>query len=211
MLPDYHYRKLFLFLLFFFPMACIASNLSFLSSSAIGELNAKESDSLRAFVKHHLNTGTELDKVVWESQRGAEALIKVTVKYTRDKKECKRIKLALKPAQRTRYQISFIDLCLESGLWKIADSPINQLSDADKDVFQHNINEILASGSAGFPETIKLHDASWSVIVVPLDEASKSQNCRFLAVSILDTYGSKINGRYRFCLSSDDTWTQSAE
>lgn len=189
----------------------MASNLSFLSSHTIGELNVAESDSLRAFVKHHLDKGSELDKVVWKSSRGSEAIINVAVKYTQQESVCKRIKLALTLAMRKRYQISFIDLCQDSAEWTVAESPIHQLSETDKDVFQHNINEILVNGSAGFPETIRLHGAQWSVVVVPLGKSPKHQECRFLALSILDTYGSKINGRYRFCPTSNKTWAQSSE
>jgi hypothetical protein len=192
-----------------------AANLSFLSSTSIGNLNKEEREDLRTFVIEALNSHKELEKSAWESTKGSQALFKVLADYTYQDQECRRIKFAVRASKQRRYQTALWNLCKSGEEWQKVEAPLASLSESDRESIKQDLFETLESGANAHPVTFKYSGIGLQVVATPFDEMDSSHKdkpvCRTLSVSIFDKESAMLSGSYRFCLDAKEGWQHQPE
>ena len=192
-----------------------ASNLSFLSSTSIGNLNQEEREDLRAFVVEALNSHKELEKSEWESKKGSKALFKVLADYTYQNQECRRIKFAVRASKQRRYQTVLWNLCKSGEQWQKVEAPLAGLSENDRETIKKDLFETLENGANAHPVTFKYSSIGLQVVATPFDVKDSSKQdeplCRTMSVSVLDEESAMLSGSYRFCFDAKEGWQHQPE
>lgn len=192
-------------------MPAYASNISFLSSTSIGNLTKAERNNLRTFVIEALDNQKALEKSEWKSKKGSQALFKVLADYNYQNEECRSIKFAVRAANQRRYQSAVWNLCKSDDQWQKIEAPLGRLNDAQREDIKSDLFSTVETGENGHPVAFTYSESGLQVVATPFDAKPDStqpdSECRSLSVSIFDKNTIMLSGSYRFCSFAKEGWT----
>jgi surface antigen len=184
-------------------------SLSFLTEGFFANLSAEDAEDFRSTVARALQESPDANVVTWRAADG-ERVGKIYPKFTYETRDttCRRTLFALqrKGGTKQRYRL---DLCLAEGTWTIAEPP-PPLKEAEQAQLRNWLNAVLNDADVGEPVT--WHGTTSGTIataVVLNDSLPADSECRESAVSVSDTEGRTISGRYRFCREPSGEWSYS--
>lgn len=196
-------------------MPAYASNISFLSSTSIGNLSKVEREELRTFVIEALDNHKALEKSEWKSTKGSQALFKVLADYRYQDEDCRSIKFAVRAAKQRRYQSVVWNVCKSSGQWRKIEAPLARLNEAQRNEIKSDLISTVETGENGHPVTFTYSESDLQAVATPFDSApDKNQadsQCRSLSVSIFGNNTIMLSGSYRFCSFAKEGWVYVAD
>ena len=207
--PKQWLRSLLWGAIFTVPASVVsAANLGFLESSLLSQLSDAEISSLRQEIGDVLNKQPDREIINWDSPTSAiHVQIKPKLSFNEGAAECRRTLFKLSKAS-TKPEYYRFDICRgDDKKWKVKDSLIRQMTDADWKILEGTLYEVLDSDSSNKVPASWYNAASKnSGVVVPITAFSKAGvACREVAISIINPSGGTMDGHYSFC-KKDDTW-----
>ena len=184
-----------------------AANLRFLESNLLSQLSSSEISALKQEIGDVLNQQPDQEIINWRSPESAiQVQIKPKLSFNEGTSECRRtlFKLSKETVKPEYYRY---DICRdEDKKWRVKDSLIRQMTDADWKILEGTVHEVLES------ERSNKVPASWfnpesknSGVVVPITAFTKAGvPCRELAISIINANGGTMDGHYSFCKKGDN-------
>jgi len=185
-----------------------AGNLNFLADTVVSEFSKEEADSFRTFVGSKLNELSDKEKALWKSdQSDLQGIVRPNVSFELDGVPCRQTRFSLKGKNDRKMFFNF-DVCKIDGRWKIKQSPLAKLKEAEWEQLTKVVNEALDEGQDGFPVSWSMRRAGVTGSVVPLNQKDgEGKTCRDAAISIADSEGHTSSGRYEFC-KTDGQWVR---
>lgn len=189
-----------------FPLSSHAVNLTFLEKSLIAQLSAAEIAALKQEIGEVLNKAPDQQIINWTSANsGIRVQIKPKVSFNEGTTECRRTLFKLSKADSKPEYYRF-DICRgEDKKWRVEDSLIRQLTDADRKILEGTLNEVLGSDKSNKIPASWFNPASKnSGVIVPITYLTKAGvPCREVAISIINSNGGTMDGHYTFCKKGD--------
>lgn len=189
-----------------FPLASHAVNLTFLEKSLMAQLSAAEIVALKQEIGEVLNKTPDQQIINWTSANsGIRVQIKPKVSFNEGATECRRTLFKLSKADSKPEYYRF-DICRgEDKKWRVEDSLIRQLTDADRKILEGTLNEVLGSDNSNKIPASWFNPASKnSGVIVPITYFTKAGvPCREVAISIINSNGGTMDGHYTFCKKGD--------
>lgn len=202
------YWHLILMFIALLPFSSHAINLRFLDTSLMAQLSDEDVGSLKAKISDTLDKSPDQKIITWESTTsGIRTQIKPKVSYTEGARDCRRTLFKLSKDGVSPEYYHF-DICKTAeGKWQVSDSLMRSMNDGDWLLLRTTVHEVLESDKSNkLPSSWYNTETQISGVAVPITYLThEGKTCREVAISVINTKGSSMDGHYTFCKVSG-TW-----
>lgn len=188
---------------------CQAMNLSFLKNSLVNEISKDDMPLLQREVGAALNENKDKQISRWTSASGV--LVQILPKLSYNGTACRRTLFKFSQTGKKSEQYRF-DICKDaSGKWGISQTLAQQITPQDLQILQSTLYDALNDDAVGAPVSWfnSQSKVSGVVVVLPLTQGIPN-NCRNVALSVIDDKGTGLDGNYGFC-KKGDSWERKPE
>ena len=178
----------------------------FMQDGFLYGISEEEAAAFKQSVKGALEASADKHVVTWKSEDGdrpGKILPRFT--YTSRGTTCRRTLFQLELDEGPT-SVFRLDICTGDSGWEVFDPPA-KLSQADADHAEQFLRGALSTVTHHEPVTWHAEESGHSASVVILDPMVNAPGeCRNTAISLLDSKGRSISGRYAFCLNDEGIW-----